>query len=39
MGFVSAHAKDAAATKELLTYLSSPEAAAAYKAAKMEPGR
>jgi molybdate transport system substrate-binding protein len=39
MGFVSAHAKDAAATKQLLTYLSSPEAAAAYKAAKMEPGR
>jgi molybdate transport system substrate-binding protein len=39
MGFVSTHAKDPAAAKELLTYLSSPEAAAAYKAAKMEPGR
>ena len=39
MGFVSAHAKDPAAAKELLAYLSSPEADATYKAAKMQPGR
>ena len=39
MGFVSTHAKDPAACKELLAYLSSPKAAATYKAAKMEPGR
>jgi molybdate transport system substrate-binding protein len=38
-GFVSAHAKDPAAAKALLDYLSSPEAAAAYRAHKMEPGR
>ena len=38
-GFVSAHAKDPAAAKALLEYLSSPEAAAAYRAHKMEPGR
>ncbi len=39
IGFVSAHAKDPAAAKELLTYLSSPEAAAIYKAQKFQPGR
>jgi molybdate transport system substrate-binding protein len=39
MGFVSSHAKDPAAAKELLAYLSSPEAAAIYKAQKMQPGR
>jgi molybdate transport system substrate-binding protein len=38
-GFVSAHAKDPAAAKALLDYLSSPETAAAYRAHKMEPGR
>lgn len=38
-GFISAHAKDPAAAKALLQYLSSPEAADAYKANKMEPGR
>jgi molybdate transport system substrate-binding protein len=39
VGFVSAHAKDPAAAKALLEYLSSPEAAAAHKAQHMEPGR
>jgi molybdate transport system substrate-binding protein len=39
VGFVSTHAKDPAAAKELLEYLSSPEAAPAYKAQHMEPGR
>lgn len=38
VGFVSSHAKDPAAAKELLTYLSSPEAAAVYKAQKFQPG-
>lgn len=39
VGFVSAHAKDPAAAKALLQYLSAPEAAAAYRAQRMEPGR
>lgn len=39
VGFVSAHAKDPAAAKALLAYLSSAEAGAAYKAQHMEPGR
>jgi len=39
IGFVSSHAKDPAAAKELLTYLSSPEAAVTYKAQKFQPGR
>ena len=39
VGFVSAHAKDPAAAKALLDYLSSPEAAAVYKAQGMQPGR
>lgn len=39
VGFVSAHAKDAATAKALLEYLSSPEAAAVYKAHGMQPGR
>lgn len=39
VGFVSAHAKDPAGAKALLEYLSSPDAAAAYKAQHMEPGR
>jgi molybdate transport system substrate-binding protein len=39
VGFVSAHAKDAAAAKALLDYLTSPEAAAVYKAQHMQPGR
>ena len=37
VGFVSAHAKDPAAAKALLDYLSSPDAAAAYKAHGMQP--
>jgi molybdate transport system substrate-binding protein len=39
VGFVSTHAKDPKAAKALLDYLSSPEAAAAYKAQHMQPGR
>jgi molybdate transport system substrate-binding protein len=39
VGFVSTHAKDPAAAKSLLDYISSPEAAADYKAVKMEPSR
>jgi molybdate transport system substrate-binding protein len=39
VGFVSTHAKDPAAAKALLEYLSSPEAAAVYKAQRMQPGR
>lgn len=38
-GFVSAHAKDPAAAKALLQFLSSPEAAGVYKAHNMKPGR
>lgn len=38
VGFVSSHAKDPAAAKALLEYLSSPAAAAVYKAQHMEPG-
>ena len=37
VGFVSAHAKDPKAAKTLLDYLSSPEAAAAYRHHRMEP--
>jgi molybdate transport system substrate-binding protein len=39
VGFVSAHAKDPAGAKALLAYLSSPEAAAVYKAQHMMPGK
>jgi molybdate transport system substrate-binding protein len=39
VGFVSSHAKDPAAAKALLDYLSSPEAAAVYKAQHMQPGK
>lgn len=39
VGFVSTHAKNPAAAKALLQYLTSPEAAAAYKAAGMQPGK
>ena len=39
VGFVSAHAKDPAAAKALLDYLSSPSAAAVYKSQRMQPGR
>jgi molybdate transport system substrate-binding protein len=38
VGFVSSHAKDPAAAKALLDYLSSPEAAPIYKAQGMKPG-
>jgi molybdate transport system substrate-binding protein len=38
IGFVSSHAKDSAAAKSLLDYLSSPGAAAVYKAHGMQPG-
>jgi len=38
-GFISVHAKDPAAAKALLDFLSSPEAAAVYKAHNMVPGR
>ena len=38
VGFVSAHAKDGAAAQALLNYLSSPSAAAIYKAHGMTPG-
>ena len=37
VGFVSAHAKNPEAAKALLKFLASPEAAEAYKAARMEP--
>jgi molybdate transport system substrate-binding protein len=37
VGFVSAHAKAPAAARALLAYLSSPEAAAVYKARGMQP--
>ena len=39
VGFVSAHAKDPAAAKALLDFLSSPSAVAVYKAQRMQPGR
>jgi ABC-type molybdate transport system substrate-binding protein len=39
IGFVSTHAKDPIAAKQLLTFLSSPEAAAVYKKYRMQPGR
>jgi molybdate transport system substrate-binding protein len=39
VGFVSAHSKNPEAAKALLKFLSSPEAAAAYKAAGMQPGK
>jgi molybdate transport system substrate-binding protein len=39
VGFVSAHAKNPAAAKALLAYLSSPEAAAGYKSQRMTPGK
>ena len=39
VGFVSSHAKDPAAAKALLDYLSSPGAAAVYKAQGMQPER
>jgi molybdate transport system substrate-binding protein len=39
VGFVSTHAKSPAAARALLTYLSSADAAAAYKACGMQPGR
>jgi molybdate transport system substrate-binding protein len=39
VGFVSSHAKNPAEAKALLEYLSSPEAAAVYKAQGMKPGR
>jgi molybdate transport system substrate-binding protein len=39
VGFVSAHAKDAAAARALLAYLSGPEAAVVYRETGMVPGR
>jgi molybdate transport system substrate-binding protein len=39
VGFVSSHAKSPEAAQALLTYLSSPQAASAYKACGMLPGR
>jgi molybdate transport system substrate-binding protein len=39
VGFVSTHAKAPDAAKALLTYLSSVDAAAAYKTCGMQPGR
>ena len=39
VGFVSTHAKDPAAAKEFVAYLSSPEAAASFKAQQLQPGR
>ena len=39
VGFISAHAKDPAAAKALLDYLSSAEAAAVYSAQGMQPGK
>jgi molybdate transport system substrate-binding protein len=39
VGFVSTHSKDPEAAKDLLDYLSSPEAAAVYRAHRMLPSR
>jgi molybdate transport system substrate-binding protein len=39
VGFVSTHAKAPEAAQAVLSYLSSSEAAAAYKACAMQPGR
>lgn len=39
VGFVSSHANVPEAAKAVLSYLASPEAAAAYKACGMQPGR
>ncbi len=39
VGFISAHAKDPAAAKALLDYLSTSEASAVYRKQGMEPGR
>jgi len=39
VGFISAHAKDPAAAKKLLDFISSREAAAAYKAQRMDPAK
>jgi len=39
VGYVSSHAKDPAATKALLDFLSSPDAAAVYKGEGMQPGK
>jgi molybdate transport system substrate-binding protein len=39
VGFISTHSKNPEAAKALLKFLSSPEALAAYKAARMQPGK
>jgi molybdate transport system substrate-binding protein len=39
VGFVSSHAKSPEAAKAVLSYLASSDAAAAYKACAMQPGR
>jgi molybdate transport system substrate-binding protein len=39
VGFVSSHASSPDAARALLKYLSGPQAAAAYKACNMQPGK
>jgi molybdate transport system substrate-binding protein len=39
VGFVGSHSKEPAAAKELVNYLSSPDAAKVYKERGMVPGR
>ena len=39
VGFISSHARNPDAAKALLKYLSSPDAAAAYKSQHMQPAR
>jgi len=39
VGFLSAHARAPEAAKALLAFLSSPDAAAVYRASGMQPGR
>jgi molybdate transport system substrate-binding protein len=39
VGFISGHAKSPEAAKALLSYISSPDAAVAYRACGMQPGR
>ena len=39
VGLISSHAKNPAAARALLDYISSPDAMAAYKAKRMQPSR